>query len=139
MNTKLKLTTLMLATGVMATGLISGPAFAQDSSTHSVEEKAKSEMSDTAKDAIEDNDTADMLDGEDLLVSDPEKFGLGDDALDLESPSSEITYPDEDGSSLEDETISEPGSELETATECPDGTTAQSNGTCKIDGASKDE
>ena len=86
MNTKLKLATLMLATGVMATGLISGTAFAQDSSTLSVEETEKSETSDLAKDDVEN----------DAFLSESETVGLDNDPVALENPNSATTYPDGD-------------------------------------------
>ena len=66
MNKKLKLATLMLATGVMTTEFMSGTAFAQDSSTQSVEENAISETSDLAKEGVEN----------DALLSDSETVGL---------------------------------------------------------------
>ena len=135
MNTKLKLATLMLATGVMATGLISGTAFAQDSSTLSVEETEKSETSDLAKEGVEN----------DALASESETVGLDNDPLALERPNSTATYPDgndldlEDETDLEDESGTDQNPEIETAILCPEGTKALSDGTCMIKGAFKPE
>ena len=135
MNKKLKLATLMLATGVMATGLISGTAFAQDSSTLSVEETEKSETSDLAKDDVEN----------DALASESETVGLDNDPLALERPNSTATYPDgndldlEDETDLEDESGTDQNPEIETAILCPEGTKALSDGTCMIKGAFKPE
>ena len=135
MNKKLKLATLMLATGVMTTGLISGTAFAQDSSTLSVEETEKSETSDLAKEGVEN----------DALLSDSETVGLDNDPVALENPNSATTYPDgdetdiEDETDLEDESGTDQNPEIETAILCPEGTKALSDGTCMIKGAFKPE
>ena len=135
MNKKLKLATLMLATGVMTTEFMSGTAFAQDSSTQSVEENAKSETSDLAKEGVEN----------DALHSDSETVGLDNDPVALESQNSTATYPDgndldlEDGTDLEDESGTDQNPEIETAILCPEGTKALSDGTCMIKGAFKPE
>ena len=135
MNTKLKLATLMLATGVMTTEFMSGTAFAQDSSTQSVEENAKSETSDLSKEGVEN----------DALASESETVGLDNDPLALERPNSTATYPDgdetdiEDETDLEDESGTDQNPEIETAILCPEGTKALSDGTCMIKGAFKPE
>ena len=135
MNTKLKLATLMLATGVMTTEFMSGTAFAQDSSTQSVEETEKSETSDLAKEGVEN----------DALASESETVGLDNDPLALERPNSTATYPDgndldlEDETDLEDESGTDQNPEIETAILCPEGTKALSDGTCMIKGAFKPE
>ena len=129
MNKKLKLATLMLATGVMTTEFMSGTAFAQDSSTQSVEENAKSETSDLAKEGVEN----------DALLSDSETVGLDNDPVALENPNSATTYPDGDETDLEDESGTDQNPEIETAILCPEGTKALSDGTCMIKGAFKPE
>ena len=129
MNKKLKLATLMLATGVMTTEFMSGTAFAQDSSTQSVEENAKSETSDLAKEGVEN----------DALLSDSETVGLDNDPVALENPNSATTYPDGDETNIEDESGTDQNPEIETVILCPEGTKALSDGTCMIKGAFKPE
>ena len=133
--------TLKIATSIFVGSLISMSASAQDSSTDAMKDKAKSELTEMAKDKV-DQEVDGIVSPEDsLLDAGSSTIETSTDVLETvdtpssayETPSSSEAYSD-DGAIEPIETDSLAGD-----TDCPEGTDVQSDGTCMIKGETFEE
>lgn len=140
--------TKYVAAAVTTVALLSTPAFAQSSATKAedyAKEKAVKEMKDEASDMAPD-EMKSAVEMQDAVKSEGTPMMIKGDPLTIETPTAKITAEDaemtmEEGkTSLEADEIKTESKMMETPAAttvliaCPEGTTAQADGTCMITG-----
>lgn len=134
--------TKIIAAATVSCALFAGPAFAQSSATKA-EDYAKDKVATEAKDMAADKapDNAMMIKGDPLTVETPSAIIVADDAEMILEDGNTILNADKvtSKSKMEAPNMMEaPAAVTSVTIACPEGTTAQNDGTCMITGDYKE-